>query len=162
MTVHRRIAGASLPGHLRDSRILSAGLGPGENRVVRIEHLALWTRDLERLRDFYVRHFAARAGAAYRNPAHAFESYFLEFDGGARLELMRSGALDLVDAPPGAQRHGLAHFAVSVGSVDRVDQLTAELNAAGYPVLDGPRRTGDGYYESVVLDPDGNRIEITA
>lgn len=130
--------------------------------MVRIEHLAIWTRDLERLRDFYVRHFAARAGAPYRNPAHAFESCFLEFDGGARLELMCTGHLDLVDAPPGAQRHGLTHFAVAVGSDARVDALTDELRAAGHPVLDGPRRTGDGYYESVVLDPDGNRIEITA
>ena len=130
--------------------------------MARIEHLAVWTRDLQRLRDFYVRHFGARPGPPYRNPAHAFESCFLEFDGGARLELMRSGELDLVDAPPGAQRHGLTHFAVSVGSEARVDELTSALRAAGYPVLDGPRRTGDGYYESVVLDSDGNRVEITA
>ena len=130
--------------------------------MVRIEHVAMWTRDLERLRDFYQRHFGARAGAPYRNPAHAFESCFLHFDGGARLELMRTGELDLAEAPPGAQRHGLTHLAISVGSEARVDALTGELRAAGCPVLDGPRRTGDGYYESVVLDPDGNRIEITA
>jgi lactoylglutathione lyase len=129
--------------------------------VVRIEHVALWTRDLERLRDFYVRHFGAQPGASYRNPAKAFESCFLEFDGGARLELMRTAQLDLVDAPAGAQHHGLTHFALSVGSATRVDEVTNELRAAGHPVLDGPRRTGDGYYESVVLDPDGNRIEIT-
>lgn len=130
--------------------------------MARIEHVAVWTRDLERLRDFYVRHFGARAGAPYRNPARAFDSCFLEFDGGVRLELMRSAALDLVDAPPGAQRHGLTHLALAVGSENRVDELTRELRTAGQPVLDGPRRTGDGYYESVVLDPDGNRIEITA
>jgi lactoylglutathione lyase len=129
--------------------------------LVRIEHVALWTRDLERLRDFYVRHFGAQPGAAYRNPAKAFESCFLEFDGGARLELMRTAQLDLVDAPAGAQRHGLTHFALSVGSATRVDEITNELRATGHSVLDGPRRTGDGYYESVVLDPDGNRIEIT-
>ena len=130
--------------------------------MVRIEHVALWTRDLERLRDFYERYFGARAGALYRNPAHAFESCFLQFDSGARLELMRTGELDLVEAPPGAQRLGITHLALSVGSEARVDALTSELRAAGCPVLDGPRRTGDGYYESVVLDPDGNRIEITA
>ena len=129
--------------------------------MVRIEHVALWTRDLERLREFYVRHFDAQPGAVYCNPAKAFESCFLEFEGGARLELMRTAQLDLVEAPAGAQRHGLTHFALSVGSARRVDEITSELRATGHPVLDGPRRTGDCYYESVVLDPDGNRIEIT-
>jgi lactoylglutathione lyase len=128
----------------------------------RIEHIALWTRDLPRLRDFYVAYFGARAGADYRNEAKDFASCFLEFDGGARLELMRSGCLDLADAAAGAQRHGLTHVAISVGSEAGVDALTKRLAADGYPVLDGPRRTGDGYYESVVLDPDGNRVEVTA
>jgi lactoylglutathione lyase len=63
---------------------------------------------------------------------------------------------------PGAQRMGLTHFAISLGSDSLVDELTRRLENDGYPVIDGPRRTGDGYYESVVLDPDGNRIEITA
>jgi lactoylglutathione lyase len=123
--------------------------------VARLEHVALWTRDVERLRDFYVRYFGARAGAPYRNEAKAFDSCFLEFDGGARLELMRTGRLELVEARPGAQRHGLTDLALGVGSEARVDEVTRALGAAGYAVLDGPRRTGDGYYESVVLDPDG-------
>ena len=127
------------------------------SRAVRIEHVALWTRDLERLRTFYERFFEARASAKYARPG--FESYFLAFEPGARLELMRSDAVpDGVPAPA----TGLAHFAISVGSEERVDALTAELAADGHRVLDGPRRTGDGYYESVVLDPDGNRVEITA
>jgi lactoylglutathione lyase len=129
--------------------------------VARIAHVALWTRDVERLRDFYVRHFGARAGAPYRNPGKGFDSCFLEFEGGARLEIMRTAQLELADAPPGAQRRGLTHVALGVGSEARVDSLTSELRAAGFSVVDGPRRTGDGYYESVVLDPDGNRIEIT-
>jgi lactoylglutathione lyase len=129
--------------------------------MARIAHVALWTRDVERIRDFYVRHFGARAGEPYRNPARGFDSCFLEFEGGARLEIMRTTQLELAEARPGAQRHGLTHIAVSVGSEARVDTLTGELRAAGFPVVDGPRRTGDGYYESVVLDPDGNRIEIT-
>jgi lactoylglutathione lyase len=104
----------------------------------RIEHIALWTQDLGRLREFYVRYFGARAGAAYRNDARDFDSCFLEFDAGARIEIMRSGRVELVDA------------------------ITLRLAADGHPVLDGPRRTGDGYYESVVLDPDGNRVEVTA
>ncbi|MBN8494960.1 MAG: VOC family protein, partial [Burkholderiales bacterium] len=54
------------------------------------------------------------------------------------------------------------HLAIALGSEAAVDALTAQLRAAGHPVLDGPRRTGDGYYESVVLDPEGNRLELTA
>jgi lactoylglutathione lyase len=125
---------------------------------VRIEHVALWTRDLERLRGFYERWFGARAGERYENAGTGFSSYFLAFESGARLELMRMDSIP--DGVP-AQATGLAHFAVSVGSEARVDALTAELAAAGVEVLDGPRRTGDGYYESVVLDPDGNRVELT-
>ena len=128
----------------------------------RIEHVALWTHDLARLRDFYGRYFGARAGDGYRNEAKDFDSCFLDFDGGARLEIMRSGWLDLADAAAGAQRRGLTHLAISMGSEARVDALTQRLAADGYQVLDEPRRTGDGYYESVVLDPDGNRVEVTA
>lgn len=127
----------------------------------RIEHIALWTRDIGQLRDFYVQYSGARVGSAYRNDARDFDSCFLEFDGGARLEIMRSGRLDIVDAAAGAQRFGLTHVAIAVGSESEVDALTRRLAAAGHPVLDGPRRTGDGYYESVVLDPDGNRVEVT-
>jgi lactoylglutathione lyase len=129
--------------------------------MARLEHVALWTRDMERLMDFYVRHFGARAGEPYRNPAKGFDSCFLEFEGGARLEIMRTTQLELADAPPGAQRSGLTHIALGVGSEAQVDALTSELRTAGMRVVDGPRRTGDGYYESVVLDPDGNRLEIT-
>jgi lactoylglutathione lyase len=128
----------------------------------RLEHVALWTDDIERLCDYYVRYFGATPGAPYFNPVRGFESRFLSFEGGARLELMRSTRLSL-DAPaPGAERRGLTHVAISVGSEPGVDALADALRADGYAVLDGPRRTGDGYYEAVVLDPDGNRVEITA
>jgi len=70
--------------------------------------------------------------------------------------------VEAVRHAPGAQRMGLTHLAVSVGSESGVDELTHRLRRDGYEALDGPRRTGDGYYERVVLDPDGNRIEITA
>jgi lactoylglutathione lyase len=126
---------------------------------MRIEHVALWTRDLEGLRAFYERYFGATAGARYHNPKKQFQSYFLSFEGGARIELMHSPH---IDEPGKAGTHfGYAHLAVALGSEGAVDALTARLRANGYPVLDGPRRTGDGYYESVVLDPDGNRIELT-
>jgi len=129
---------------------------------MRIEHIALWTNDLKRSVDFYSRHFAATPGAPYVNSKKGFESVFLTLSGGARIEVMSTTTLHPVQIEAGAQRMGLTHFAIAVGSDALVDQLTQRLKNDGYPVLDGPRRTGDGYYESVVLDPDGNRIEITS
>lgn len=128
---------------------------------MRIEHLALWTDDIERCVRFYSTYFGATVGDSYVNAAKGFESRFLTFSGGARLEVMRTTTLAPVTLALGAQRMGLTHFAMSAGSVQEVDALTQRLKDDGYALLDGPRRTGDGYYESVVLDPDGNRIEIT-
>ncbi|GAB2881884.1 VOC family protein [Uliginosibacterium flavum] len=127
-----------------------------------IAHLALWARDIELLKDFYVKYFGAQAGRRYANPVTQFQSYFLSFAGGARLELMQRP--DVFDHPPAfplQQFIGYAHLALATGSEAEVDALTARLIADGITRLDGPRRTGDGYYESVVLDPEGNRIEIT-
>ena len=132
------------------------------NIVMRIEHVAIWTADLERCKQFYVSYFGAVAGAGYVNVATGFESCFLSFSDGARIELMTTTALAPAAVEPGAQRMGLAHIAISVGSERLVDALTERLKGDGVAILDGPRRTGDGYYESVVLDPDGNRVEITA
>ena len=129
---------------------------------MRIEHIALWTSDLERCKQFYVSYFGAVAGAGYTNSTKGFESCFLSFTDGARIEVMKTTALLPVAIEPGAQRMGFTHIAISVGSEQGVDALTQRLKADGFPVLDGPRRTGDGYYESVIIDPDGNRIEITA
>lgn len=129
---------------------------------MRIDHLALWTNDIDRCKQFYVTYFGATAGAPYVNPKKGFESCFLSFTDGARIEVMKTTALQPVANEAGAQRMGLTHFAVSLGSEQSVDALTRRLKDDGHPVLDGPRRTGDGYYESVVLDPDGNRIELTA
>ena len=128
---------------------------------MRIEHVALWTQDLVGMRDFYCTWFQAESGPKYVNEAKGFESYFLTFPSGARLEIMRSDAGDALSPLLEENFSGYAHIAFSVGSELRVDALTEQLQDAGHTILDGPRRTGDGYYESVVLDPDGNRVEIT-
>jgi lactoylglutathione lyase len=128
-------------------------------RVARIEHAAIWTGDLERLRAFYERYLGGTTGERYDNAQTGFSSYFLDF-GGVRLELMQMPSV--AERPAGAaQRLGYAHLAFSLGSGEAVDALTAELERDGHAILDGPRRTGDGYYESVVADPDGNRVELT-
>jgi lactoylglutathione lyase len=129
---------------------------------MRIEHIAMWTTDLDRCKQFYASYFAATAGPNYVNAAKGFESCFLSFDDGARLEVMTTTSLSLVQSPPGAERLGLTHLAISVGSERVVDELTKRLQSDGFAIVDGPRRTGDGYYESVVIDPDGNRVEICA
>ncbi|EEL39553.1 Uncharacterized protein BC141101_02696 [Bacillus toyonensis] len=125
---------------------------------MRIEHVAIWVNDLEGMRDFYKQYFNGEANVLYHNPKKKFESYFITFEGGARLELMRQVGIDDVIKK---QTVGYAHMAFSVGSKEKVDQLTDRLREAGYPLLNDPRTTGDGYYESVVSDPEGNQIEIT-
>ncbi len=128
---------------------------------MRIEHVAIWTRDLERLRAFYETYFQAESGDKYTNEAKGFESYFLTFESGARLELMSMPGVPETKDDRDRQFTGLIHIAISTGSKDQVDALTQRLDADGHVIADGPRRTGDGYYESVAFDPDGNRIEIT-
>ena len=125
---------------------------------VRVEHVAVWVSDLERAREFWERFFGATAGAEYVNAA-GFHSYFLTLDGGARVELMCDGTQksNTEDRP----HDGWGHVALSVGSPEVVDSLTAELVDAGYRCVSGPRTTGDGYYESCVLDAEGNRVEVT-
>jgi lactoylglutathione lyase len=127
---------------------------------MKIEHVAIWTAKLEELKDFYIRSFNARASEKYINKKKQFESYFLTFDSGCRLELMTTSGV--IDRPSEADRFiGLAHFAISVGSNAMVDRMTEEFRRSGVIIAGEPRTTGDGYYESVVLDPDGNKIEIT-
>lgn len=126
-----------------------------------IEHLAVWTQNLERMKEFYETYFDATSNSLYINQKKQFRSYFLTFESGARLELMYRPDIEANQNFAGKEMYGYAHLAISVGSEEIVDLLTEKLHNDGYPVLDGPRRTGDGYYESVVTDPDGNRIEIT-
>jgi len=128
---------------------------------VKIEHIAIWTEKLEELKEFYVRYFSARPNEKYSNPKKGFESYFLSFDDGSRLELMKMPGIPTSLNNVHDQYQGIIHMAISVGSISKVDELTQKLREDGYQVVGEPRTTGDGYYESVILDPDNNRIEIT-
>ena len=129
---------------------------------MKIEHIALYVKDLEAARNFFVKYLGAKSNEGYHNLKTGFRSYFLSFDDGARLEIMNKP--EMPDIPKEFARTGYAHIAFSVGSVgskEKVDALTAELKADGYEVVSGPRITGDGYYESCVAAIEGNQIEIT-
>lgn len=128
--------------------------------MFRIEHLALWVRNLEKTRAFYTDYLGFKSGVKYTNKSNGFSSYFLTYKNGTRLELMTHAEIADSNGPRGKVL-GLAHFAISVGSAEAVDKLTEKLRANGISIAGEPRTTGDGYYESVVLDPEGNRIEIT-
>jgi lactoylglutathione lyase len=128
---------------------------------MKIEHIAIWTADLERLKDFYAHYFQAAPGKKYHNPKTGFQSYFLSFSEGTRLEIMQMPAVAASERTAQQPYLGYAHLSVSVGSKEQVDSLTNRLRQEGYEILNGPRTTGDGYYESQIFDPDGNRVEIT-
>ena len=124
-----------------------------------MEHVALYVQDLEAARTFFVRYLGAVSNEGYHNPKTDFRSYFLTFEGGARLELMHRPQLERGN--PAIPRLGYAHIAFRLGSRERVDALTHRLQADGYELLSGPRVTGDGYYESCVAGVEGNLIELT-
>lgn len=127
-----------------------------------IEHIAIWTTQLEELKDFYVTYFEGKANEKYTNPFKHFSSYFISFDSGARLELMYKPSVPPTLYKTGQEFTGITHLAFSVGSREEVNLLTEKLRFSGITIVGEPRQTGDCYYESVILDPDGNRIEITA
>ena len=126
-----------------------------------IEHLAIWVRDIELMRAFYEKYFGAFSNELYINPKKNFKSYFLSFETGARLELMSKPEIPNNQNDIEVQYIGIIHFAISVGSEDKVNNLTEQLRVDGYRIVGEPRWTGDGYFESIVFDPEGNRIEIT-
>jgi lactoylglutathione lyase len=126
---------------------------------MKIEHIAMVVNDLDAAKDFFVTYLDGKANELYHNKSTGFRSYFISFDDGARLELMNKP--EMSDTAKDIARTGYAHVAFSVGSAEKVDELTALLKADGYEVLSGPRTTGDGYYESCVVAVEGNQIEIT-
>lgn len=126
---------------------------------MKIDHIAIWAEDLEVLRKFYMQYFDMSCSDLYTNPKKNFSSYFLSFeDGGTRIEIMN---IPGKNAPSSrGDLKGIAHFAISVGSKENVDSMAKMLRKDGFTILSDPRTTGDGYYECVVADPEGNYVEI--
>lgn len=124
-----------------------------------IEHVAMYVKDLEKAKEFFVKYFNAKANDLYPNKKTNFKSYFLSFDNGARLEIMTKPEME--DEKKSLNKTGYVHLAFSSGSKEAVDKLTARLKTDGYEVISGPRTTGDGYYESLIVVIEGNQIEVT-
>lgn len=136
------------------------------DHFMKIEHIAIWVKDIDRVCEFYRKYFGGVVHPIYHNPTKQFTSRFITFDDGARLEVMHRpdicvernvGTVEMFHV----EHLGFTHLSFSVGSKEEVDHLTQQMSSEGVPVVGQPRTTGDGYYESVVLDPEGNRIEIT-
>ena len=127
--------------------------------MMRIEHVAMYVNDLEATKDFFVKYFNATSNEGYHNKTTDFRSYFLNFDDGARLEIMNKPQMK--NDEKSLNRTGFIHIAFSLGSKKAVDELTEKLKNDGFAIISGPRTTGDGYYESCIIGIEGNQIEIT-
>ena len=125
---------------------------------MKINHIALYANNLEKIKLFYEKYFNARANRMYHNIKTGLETYFLEFDNGSRLEIMTKE--DIKNISKGSNNTGYIHVAFSVGNKDNVNKITKQLENDGYKIISQPRITGDGYYESCILDPENNQIEI--
>jgi lactoylglutathione lyase len=128
--------------------------------IMILEHIALYTNDIEGMREFYEMYFNAKANEKYHNPKTGLQTYFLTFDSGARLEIMTKP--DVLDNNRTGLFVGLTHLAFRVENKDKVDELTQKVVNGGFILKSEPRTTGDGYYESCIFDPDGNEVEIIA
>lgn len=127
-----------------------------------LEHVAIWTDNLEQLKDYYVKYFHAIPNDKYHNQKKQFQSYFLNFKSGARLEIMSMpGIPDNKNDTIVMQHRGIIHLAFGVDTMREVEEKARQLQSDGFKVLSGPRKTGDGYYEFETLDPDNNRLEVT-
>ncbi len=160
LVAHQHVVPVARRGHIPSFQYFSILL-ESKSKFLSVSVIALWAKDIELLKSFYEKYFGAQAGPKYVNAKKRFFSYFLTFSSGARLELMQMPEIQKSKADPAMQFSDYAHIAFSVGSRDKVDALTLQLARDGFTVFDGPRKTGDGYYESVVSDPEGNRLEIT-
>ncbi|TAL66283.1 MAG: glyoxalase [Bacteroidetes bacterium] len=128
-----------------------------------LDHVAIWTSRLEQLKDYYVFYFNGKANEKYKNREKQFESYFVTFDSGTRLELMQMpGIPPNLNDPAGKQYQGIIHLSFGVENMEDVTDKANELSKDGFKIIRGPRKTGDGYFEFETLDPDNNRIEVSA
>lgn len=126
---------------------------------MKISHIAMWVKDIENIKNFYIKYFNCKCNDKYINNKKGFESYFLSFEDDSKLEIMN--IKDINELNKENNFYGFAHIAISLGSKDKVDSLTKTLENDGYIIASNPRTTGDGYYESVILDPENNKIELT-
>ena len=129
---------------------------------MKIDHIAIWTTNLENLRSFYIRYFDASSSQIYYNHSKEFRSYFLSFDSDCRIEIMEMPNIPKSKNNALKQFTGLVHFAIKIGSKSEVIRLTEIIRKDGYKIIVEPRTSGDGYFESAILDPDGNRLELIA
>ena len=128
-----------------------------------LEHVAIWTNQLEILKEYYMKYFHGNPNTKYTNSSKGFHSYFLSFGSGARLELMTMPDILRNQNDSIQKQHlGIIHLAFGVDTIKEVEEKAKQLKADGFAILSGPRKTGDGYYEFETLDPDNNRIEVTA
>ncbi|NJK98420.1 MAG: hypothetical protein HC905_29010 [Bacteroidales bacterium] len=125
---------------------------------MKLEHIAIYVKDLEKSKSFYSAYFGGKASEKYVNTAKQFSSYFITFESGSRLEIMHQPHRILLNP---SENLGIHHLAFSAGSREKVDEFTEKFRKDGFTIYGEPRITGDGYYESVILDPDGNMLEIT-
>lgn len=127
-----------------------------------IDHVAIWTKDLEKVKDFYKKYFNFKSNNKYINKQKNFESYFLYLENGSRIELMKMPVIPENKNDSIKQYIGIIHIAINVNGRENVEKITDKIKNDGYEIVSLPRETGDGYYESCILDPEGNRIEIVA
>ena len=125
--------------------------------TISIEHVGVWVADLDIMKDFYAKYFKTQASELYHNSKTGFSSYFLSFSDGARLEICHRH--DIKEGEKDS--FGFTHLAIALDNKEEVDALAFKLRDDGFALINGPRTTGDGYYEAVILDPEGNQIELT-
>jgi len=126
-----------------------------------LEHVAIRIDRIEILKEYYIRYFGGTPNGKFKNPKTGLETYFITFGSGAKLEIMSLPDLSGNKNDPTLPNKGIIHLAFGVDTMPEVDEKARQLKASGFPIVRGPRKTGDGFYEFVTLDPDGNRIEVT-